>query len=356
MKKVLFVYSKLSSGGSERVMTLLANEFARQKYHTTMALLREDENETYKVDDQVNLIRFSYGTKNKLRIAIKRFHELRKLLKENKYDAVISFMYDINILTIFAASGLKQHIIVSERNDPSRRLGNGLFKAIECLAYSRAAYVVFQTDEVKKYYTDAVQRIGVTIPNPVNGNLPERFNGEREKMIMAVGRLTEQKNFELLLNGFAKFHQRHKDYCLTICGQGSLLDRLKEQAKRLEIEQNVLFVGYVSDVNTRMQKSAMYVSTSNYEGISNAMLEALAMGVPCICTDCPVGGARLMIQNMVNGLLIPVGDEASLVKAMNMVADDSELAEKLGVEGEKIRKEYSIEKIAEQWKRLLERD
>lgn len=352
-KKILFVNSSLTDGGSERVMTLLANELANNDYDVTMVLVREKNKDTYILDEKINCIRFKYGTKNKVIIALKRIMKLRKIMKDSKFDSVISFMYDINLTTIIASRGLKLPIIVSERANPNARKKNKLYKWFEHKLYLKAKNIVFQTMQVKEMFAADIQEKGIVIPNPVNENLPQRFEGKREKNIVAAGRLSEQKNFKMLISSFAKVHEKYPEYKLTIYGEGNMLESLKEQSKNLNIEEYVQFPGYVSDVNLKMRNATMYVSSSNFEGISNSMIEALAMGIPTICTDCPVGGAAMMIDNEVNGILIPVGNEEKLYDSMIKIIENEDFANFISQNAIKIKENYSIKKIADKWEKLF---
>ena len=352
-KKILFINSSLTGGGSERVMTLIANQFAKEQNNVTMVLLRDKKKDTYKLNNNINCIRFKYASKNKIIIAIQRIYKLRKAIKNGKYDYVISFMNDINITTLLAGWNLHTPIIISERADPSVRKTNKLYKTLEHFIMTKAEKIVFQTEQVKKMYPNKIQKKSVVIPNPVNKNLPEPYHGKKDKKIVAIGRLSNQKNFPMLINSFAEFHKENNDYVLEIYGEGSLLSELKDLVKKHELEKHIFFKGYIEDIPTAIKKAEMYISTSNYEGISNAMIEALAMGIPSICTNCPVGGASMMIKNNINGILIPVKDEKALVESMNKISKDLEFANKLSNNGCLVREEYSIEKIAKKWQKII---
>ena len=245
---------------------------------------------------------------------------------------------------MIAAAGIKHRFLVSERNDPSRMSG----QKIRDWSYRKADKLIFQTDDVKKYFSDDIQRKSAVIPNPVSNDLPEPYQGERKKRIVSVGRLQPQKNHKLLLEAFAIFHEVYADYELHIFGIGKLENDLKMQAEQLHIEDCVVFRGFSSNVQREIWDCAMFVLSSDYEGISNSMIEALAMGVPVISTDCS-GGSRIYIENGVNGILTPVGDKKALSEAMIMLADDPELARKLSINGTKIKEQCGLEKIADRF-------
>jgi glycosyltransferase involved in cell wall biosynthesis len=334
-------------------MTLLANEFVSKGYDTTMVLLRGRKPDTYVLDSRIKCVRFLYGTHNKVIIAVKRFYMLRSLLKSTHFDAVISFMHDINVMTLMSSWGLRLNIIVSERNDPSKRSTSPFYRWLEQKLYLTAKRIVFQTEQVRKMYPSGIRDISVVIPNPVNSGLPNKYLGSRDKIIVAAGRLVEQKNFTMLIRAFTKFHQVHPEYDLIIYGTGTLLKALKDEVMIQRVEGYVKFPGYVDDVNFKMRKAAMYISTSNFEGISNSMLEALAMGIPTICTNCPVGGAAMLIENHESGILIPVGDEVALYRNMLKIAENEEFANHISDNAVEICKKYSVEKVTALWMGLL---
>ena len=350
MKKIVFMNSSLTDGGSERVMTLIANYFGEHDYDTNMILLRDKKQKDYKLDKKVKCIELKYGTNNKAKIIVERFKKVRKILKTIKPDYIISFMWDINIFTLLVNIGLDSKVIISERAHPNMGTQNFIRKFGQKYIYKLANKIVLQTEDVKRFYKKTIQKKCIVIPNPINENLPTKKEGEkRECVICAVGRLTEQKNFSMLINAFYRFHKEYKEYKLIIYGEGPLRNDLERKINELNLEDAIELPGYVDNVNERMINCSMYVSTSNFEGISNSMLEALAMGIPTICTNCPVGGAALAMKDKNNGILIPVGDEEKLVDAMKTIAQNKELAEIYSKEAMKIKKEFSIDKIGKMW-------
>lgn len=348
--KILFVNSSLGSGGSEKVMTLIANEFSK-KYDVSMIVLENNIKESYFVNENVEIIRPS-NHKNGFLNKIRRIIELRKLIKKGNYDIIISFIQEINNKVIMSTIGLKTPIIVSERCNPKmdRKV---IHNIISNIFYPTVKNVVLQTDEVKKMYSKRMQKNMVVIPNPVDISIPKPYTGKRDTRIVAVGRLTKQKNFSMLLYAFSNILHYFPEYILEIYGEGPLFKELKKIAKELKIDDKVFFRGYVSNVDELIKSSSLYISTSDYEGISNSMIESLSMGIPTICTDCPVGGAKMMIKNNQNGVLIPVGNQKALETAIKKILSDKNFANKLSINSVKIRKEYAIEKIANKWEGLI---
>ena len=157
----------------------------------------------------------------------------------------------------------------------------------------------------------------------------------------------------MLIDAFSIISKKYPDYELHIYGEGAEHQILQDQIKALQLERKVVLHGFVENVYEKIKNAAMYVSTSNYEGMSNSMLEALAMGIPRICTDCPSGGARMVIRDSKNGLLIPVGNKGKLVEAIQMYIENPQLAEKYGKNGKRIIDSMSEEKIADKWERYI---
>lgn len=351
-KEVIFVNSSLTQGGSEKAMSLIANYCVENGIKTHMLLLRNEER-TYSINPKVDCIQFEYKYDNKFYKLVKRIIMMRKIFKNTKAKTIVSFMDDINMVTIIASLGLRKKVIISERAFPL--VGRSkLSKVMEKILYPMADIIVFQTDMAKKCYSNEIQKKGIVIPNAINNNLPKRNKDNIEKNIIAAGRFVRQKNFEMLIRAFSKINKIYPEYNLIIYGQGELLSEYKKLVKELEIEKKVFFPGYISNVNEKMASSEIYVSCSNYEGISNSMLEALAIGIPTISTDCPVGGAALAIENNVNGILISVEDEEALYNSINKIIADKEFASRISLEAMKIKERFSLNKIGDIWIGLLE--
>lgn len=353
--KICFINTSLTSGGSERVMSIIASKFADMGFDTKMLLVRSGLPPQYTYSNNLQVVQLSYKTNNKFIILLKRFLMVRKTIKHDKPDAVISFMWDINAFTLLCCLFLKVRVIVSERADPgsasSRRLSRFF---TEHVLYRLAYRIVLQTEYVRHYYPPSIQEKCLVIPNPVSSELPQPFLGNRRKEIVAAGRMTEQKNFTMLISAFCSFHKKHDDWSLVIYGEGPMQRQLKELASTLGIEGAVRFPGFVSDLPQQIREAGIYVNSSNFEGISNVMLEALAMGIPSICTDCPVGGAALAIENGKNGLLVPVGDVEALASSLNRLVSDSELMRAFNQEAPRIREKFSLNRICERWLNLCE--
>lgn len=242
-------------------------------------------------------------------------------------------------------------MILSERSDPNKCE----FKRLRDFFYSYGRYFVFQTEDARKCFSEKIQSRSVIIPNPIPNTMPELFQGIREKKIVAVGRLEKEKNYFLLCDAFEKFSEEQKEYTLHIYGKGSLLQELQSYVKKLKLEDKIIFEGFQKNVLEYIKDAGMYVLSSDYEGISNAMLEAMAIGIPVIATDCPIGGARMLLENEKNGILVPMKNSEAMSNAMKKVANDEEFAKNLSLEASKVREIYSIQNICDKWLQVIEK-
>lgn len=351
MKKIMFVNSSLTDGGSERIMTLLANQLADDGYDITMILLR-DKKKTYALDNRIKCIEFRYKYKSKIYILISRILKLRSAFKEYDPDIIISFMVDINCFTLISNMGLGNKVIVSERANPFIKR-NILNRLGEKLLYKYADKIVVQTDMVKKYFNNYSDSKVIVIPNPVSSSGLIRKEECIKKYFIAIGRLVEQKNFKMLIDGFEIFCRENNEYTTYIYGEGPLKRELEEYIKSKNMEKKIFLMGYCDDIKKKIVNSSIYISTSNYEGISNSMLEAMSLGVPSICTDCPVGGARMIIENNKNGILVNINDSQKLAEKMLKIVGNEEFSKQLSNEAIKINEIYSIEKIIKVWESIF---
>ena len=350
MKKVIFVTPNLTNGGAERVTAILANELAIQGFSVEIVFMKDSQT-VYELNNFVKTFMF-FSNGNRIYRIISKILKLRKLMKKN-IDATFIAMLPFETFYIYLAGmGLHCKIVYSLRNDPAN-MNSLLEKYIKKRIYAKAYRIVFQTEQARNYFPQNIRKKGIIIPNPINDEIPERFIGKRRKEIVTVGRLKKQKNYPLLLRAFSNVYQKYPDWKLRIFGQGILEPELKQLCKDLGISKGVEFCGFVSNVTEKINQSGMFVLSSDYEGISNAMLEALATGLPCICTDCPAGGARMMIKDHENGILVPVRNEQKLSEAMLELIENPMLAERLSKNAVNIKHIWSVQKVSEEWRQVL---
>lgn len=351
MKKITFAIASLGSGGAERVVSSLSNELAARGYEVSIVLVVENT-QYYSINSAIKIYCLDCEKdqdKNVVtRIAV-RLLKLRRILKQLQPDVVISFMSETNIDVCLASVGLKIPVIASERNDPAIDPASRLKRLLRRFAYLRGNGFVFQTPDAQAYFSKRIQARSRIILNPLTGLIPEPFDGEREKRIVAVGRLNVQKNYPMLLNAFRDFSRKYSDYTLEIYGIGDLEEEIRSQIQELGLSDRVVLKGFCKNVHESIRKAAFFVMSSDFEGLPNALIEAMALGLPCISTDCPCGGPRMLIRNGENGLLVPVGDALALEQAMCTLAEDPAAAQAMGQAATSLREQIEVTKITDQW-------
>lgn len=347
--KITIVTPGISGGGTERVATILANGFVRRGHDVCVICCyysdREYElNKAVKVHDVVSDKRGFVG------LAC-RSVSLRRMLRTVNPDVVLSFVAPEMVLAQMAHLPTVQTL----RNDPwhfdTSRSKRFLFEK----AFDLAKRVVFQTSTSMKFYSDKVQAKGIVLPNPLETSLLPRWKGNAEaREFVAAARLSEQKNYQMMIRAFGEFHEMHPDWKLSIYGEGPERGKLERLVSGLGLNGCVSLPGRSDKVHEQIANASAFVLSSDYEGVSNSMLEALCIGAPCVVTDHSPGGAREYIENGVNGLLTKVGDAHDMALAMARVADDPDFARKLGKHGMLVRERVDVEVALNQWEKVLE--
>ncbi len=354
-KELIFVVGAIHGGGAERVVVTLANAMCHQ-LPVSILMVAGDE-VAYQVDPQVNILSLASASgKNPLNQLL-RLIKMRRYFKEHSSASVCSFSTTINMYTILSCLGLGfgDRLSVSERNDPARCS----FKPLRNLIYrlGGSCKFVFQTSDARSSFSGPIYKQGVVIPNPIKAELPAPYTGQRQRVICAAGRLEPQKNHSLLLKAFSRFAATHPDYSLVIYGKGSLLESLQSLARELNIQDRVSFPGFESDIHNALLKNACYVLCSDYEGMPNGLMEAIATGVPSIATDCPIGGSREILE-CGGGLLIPMQDEKALSDALCRLCDapasiiDAPASINMEAAASTIREKYSVDNILSLWREV----
>lgn len=349
-KEIIILTISMGNDGAERVLSELSREWIKKGHKVSIIQTGADNyGVSYDLSKGIELINIHASSKIK---PIRYLQEIRKtiaVLKQRPNATVLSFIVASIFICGVVSFFVKNKIVVSERNNPKECPAGKLQQKLRDWAFCRADVCVFQTEDAMRMFPRKAQKKGIIIPNPINGNLPAPYTGERRKVIIAACRLHPQKNLQMMIKAFSMLHKDHPEYRLEIYGQGNEREALEALISELGLKDSVLLPGFAGDIHQKMLDAAMYVSSSNYEGISNSMLEALGMGVPTVVTDCPVGGARMVIQNGVNGMLVPVGDTEGFYKAMKKIVDDKEFAQHLSKEALKVNDLFPIEKISNRW-------
>ena len=278
---IAFVVNSLTNGGAERCVANLANQMSLQKCNNIYVITGKRNDLEYELNKSVNrLCNIEY------KHFFQDFFHIRKIARKFKIDVFIAFDVYPNALLCMTNILFKPKVIISERNSPNSVRISKLARLVRFIFYRKADGYVFQTQEAKEFYSEKIQRKSVIIHNPIKENLPVRLANSK-KEIVAVGRLVPQKNYKLLIDVFKDIHIIYPDYKLKIFGQGPLLSDLETYVKEKELSNFVYFEGFCPDVHEQIKNSDVFVMTSDFEGMPNSLMEAMAMGFPVISTDCP---------------------------------------------------------------------
>lgn len=391
-KKLIFAIKVMSGGGAERVISILCNHFSRRGFDVTLILTHQSlkNADLRALDSSIKVLSVpDSAPKTPIRQALYDFgirilhklspktteHEdvyrirrykarnygqikwLKKFLRENAPASLVAFLYDSIFLTLLSANK-NDRVIISERGDPMQSAESKTDFAFFRQMFPKADGIVFQSPSVKEWYRKQLGLEGTLIFNPIKDNLPEPFQGERNKKIVNFCRVSPQKNLILLIDAFEKLHLDHPDYELWIYGdvapaEKEYAEKVYRHASKSAAKDAIHFEPARSDIHDVILDSAMFVSSSDFEGMSNSMLEAMAIGLPVVCTDCPAGGARAVIRDHENGLLVPVGDAERLYLAMKELIEDGALARALADHALIIREEQSCMRIIEKWEEMF---
>ena len=361
MRKIAFHLNCLEQGGAERVVTNLANQFAENGYQVIIATEWYGENE-FQPDSRVRRVHVGLKEEDKKKNHFIQFYlrvkYLNKFLKEEKPDILIPFARKAIYRGLMAAYFIKIPVLISIRTDPA-----GHYEAksdiIQIpLLFPRADGCVFQTEGAREFFAPRLQKNSRIILNPIH----PKYSGipkpaKRNKTVVQSGRLVDFKNQPMLIRAFVELHRKHPDYDLKIYG-GDSFDGTKEILETLIAENNaqdyIHLMGASDTLEKDLTDAALFAFTSDWEGLPNALMEAMALGLPIVATDCPCGGPRTIMKNESDGLLIPIMDQKALEEGINRLIEDPVLAERLGTEARKIADKANGNAVFEQWRDYIE--
>lgn len=356
--KLAFYIGSLNKGGAERVFVNLAEYFQNKGYQIVMVTQYQKEDEYVLAEGirrVISDIPPEETTGSRAVNFYRRMSRLHRIWKKERPDLVLSCVGKNNFMAVVTTMFTKTKPVVSVVGEAKEEYPNRLMKALANLLFPFASGVILQTERSKSFFSQRVSRTSVILPNSLNPLfIRERFRGEREKRIVSVGRLDANKNHEMMIRAFAGLAGRYPEYTLTIYGEGELREHLQKLIASLGLEEKVFLPGVVPDVAERIEKAALFLLVSYSEGVSNALIEALALGLPVIATDVPSGGTQELIRHGENGLIIPPGDEEALKAAMERLLSDGEYAERLGEQAHKIQERLAPERVNRQWQEYFE--
>lgn len=371
--RLALVISSLGGGGAERVMTLLANAWVDGGNEVTLITLASHQMDRYPLDPAVQRVALDVAGPSAHVLAALghnavRIRALRRAIAAFRPDAVISFIAESNVRVLFAAMGLGVPVIISERTFLKDHHLRGVWRALRRWLYPRAAAVVAQTHRCASDLESLTGRRVDVIANPIvtdpapsaPGALAQRRDESSEpparsgshRTLLAVGRLSPEKGFDLLIEAFAQVAARHREWNLVILGEGSLRGDLTQRIAAHHLGDRISMPGFVAHVRDAMRRADLFALSSHYEGFPNALLEAMAEGVACVSFDCDAG-PRELIEHGRNGWLVPAGNVPALAKALDTLMGDAELRSRLGHAARRVSTTYALPAILEQWNALV---
>lgn len=341
--KIAFMVNQVSFGGGERILQTLIQEFGKCGNQILLYTYNNDWSQVKNLEYGLKvLLHKPLGLLGKIKSII----ELKRVFLIDKPDCIVVFSLGLTEVVAVAGGLCKIPVITSERVDPRFLPDSKIHRFLKKITFRLCSGIVFQTNEVKTLFSNQIQKKGIVIPNPIMDELPDvSFN--RKKEIVAIGRLSPEKNFNMLIRAFAKL--QNNEYKLLIYGDGPERSYLNRLILDLNMQNRIELKGNVDKVVEHIKESDIFVLCSSHEGMPNALIEAMAMGLACIATDVPSGGCKAVIKDNVNGLLIKVQDEEALLYALKNYIDNPILKSNIQKESYKIRYSNSKDVIIPIW-------
>ncbi len=352
--RILFYISTISYGGAGRVMSCLANQFASAGDEVAFVTNMREERE-YVLNDSITRYTLSNGQSGGgIKKNLRFIRKTKKICKEFKPDVAISFLPEPNFRFLLGTFGMGFKKIVSVRCDPPREYPTKLLQMAAKTLYRWADGVVFQTPDARDWFGKKIRKNSEIIFNQVDERFfNARFEGER-KNIVTAGRIAPIKNHAMLVNAFNQIADK-TDENLYIYGEGRLRKPLEEQIERLGLQNRVFLPGNTDDIIATVGSARLFVLSSDYEGLPNALLEALAMGVPSISTDCPCGGPRMVMNDGENGLLVPIMDENILAQKMLWALEHPDEMDEMGARAAEKAQMFQPDRVYKMWRDYIEK-
>ena len=369
--KIFLLIGSLTNGGAERVTILLARHWAALGHEVALFTMHPQERDFYSLDPSVCRIsvkRTGTSLIDKVISNIKGWLSLRRAIKRHQPDIMVAMMTSSVVLGIVAGTGLPVRVYGSERNYPARQKIHPVWAVLRRLVYRFADGHIAQTQKTAVWLNKVTGARNIkVIPNPVAWPIhafdpkidPNEVVAAERKILLAVGTKPIQKGFDLLVEAFSKLSSVYPDWDLVILGiDPDAYDTIgggasvKKLAERLGIANRLFIPGKVGNTIDWYQRADLFVLSSRYEGIPNVLLEAMASGCPSIAFDCDTG-PREIIQDGINGVLVPPENIQALSNALALLMDDEPLREKYGQNGQKVREAFSEDKIIGLWSEAI---
>lgn len=367
MIKILFIIPALGNGGAERTAQLLLNNINRKKFKVYLVVFKDFDKNSYLILEDIPVIVIKKRNRwDFFKLVLK----ISSLLKEIKPDIVVGFIDYANIISVLARkiSGWNGKIVLTEHSNPQITLPHKKFQKLKKwfikIIYSSSDFTVTVSKGMKKSMENYLGLNGDKIKviyNSIDINSIKKMTKEipshswfKEKkfpILISIGRLTKQKAYIDLLRAFTTV--KKNILCkLIIIGVGEDLENLRNLSKRLEISEDVDFIGFQKNPFAFISYSDVFILSSHWETFGIVLIEAMACGIPVISTRCPYGPEEIIIDR-VNGLLVPVGNIKIMSEAISRLLDDRELRDYLAEGGMKRAKDFGVEKMVKEYEKCF---
>jgi GalNAc-alpha-(1->4)-GalNAc-alpha-(1->3)-diNAcBac-PP-undecaprenol alpha-1,4-N-acetyl-D-galactosaminyltransferase len=365
--RLTFVIYKMSEGGAQRHLSNLVNFLSKRGWSITVLTFDDGSSPSfYKLHLSVqriplSIMRQQKGFLRSLLIPFLRPWILRTAILKNKPDIVIPFIDLTNILTLISTIGLEIPVLVAEMTHPKYHKMGKLWGCVRAWIYRRASCVVVQTEIGLSFFSPEIQCRSKIIPNPViapvivpeNCSLDSHSKSLKDaKTLIAMGRLSTEKGFDLLLKAFVKVVSSCPDWKLIVWGEGDQRKKLEDLSEELGLKEKVSFPGITHKPYEKMKESDLFVLSSQFEGFPNVLCEAMACGLPVVSFNCPSGPGTI-IRDGYDGILVPPGDVEELAVTLVKVMNNTDLRESLSKNAGEIIHRFSVDKVVRMWEELF---
>lgn len=345
-----FFIPSMYRGGAERTMSVLCNEFAKRGNNITLFLTENQEGICFELDKKISVIDINSSKRYyaaKMRDYIGR---LKREITERNIEIVISFIVRTNVSAIIACRKIGIPVIVSERNNPYLIPANFILRAVRNVVYRYADGIVFQTAYARNYFCKKIKRNSRIIMNPMSEAIGNSVEFEKkDNIIISACRLEPQKNVPLLIEAFEMINKDIPQYKLHIYGEGTERNRIDTIIKQKNLTDKIFLMGRSDDVIKKVAEAKIFVLSSDFEGLSNALMEAMCVGTACVATDSPTYGNRDIISDGYNGFLVPVGNANLLAEKILELAEDNGLLKFFSDSAKKLSDRTNCTKVADDW-------
>jgi glycosyltransferase involved in cell wall biosynthesis len=363
--KLLFFISSLQCGGAERVCVTLCNHWAERGWDVTLATFDDGSVPPFFPPSPrvrhvaLALQRRSTGLLYSIANNVRRVVVLRRFVRTERPERILSFIEATNVLAVIAAAGTGIPVVVAERVDPAYHPIPIAWKILRRLVYRRASAIAVQTRSIAAYFPASWKERIAVIPNPVSdaiptGPIPSKPAGSR-RTIVGMGRLERQKGFDLFIRAFASVAGARPEWDLSILGEGGERAALETLVRNAGLSSRIALPGREADTWSALRAADLFVLSSRYEGFPNALCEAMACGLPVIAFDCPSGPADI-VRDGVDGRLVPAEDVGALAAAILELTGDEPARRAFGARATAVATRFSVARVAALWERVLEGD